>query len=504
MPSPRELVADVLELARPPSTGARADRRLGLRAHLASRLDFSRRYGRRVESSLARAVLVDAWLPRRRSRAARPRGGRADLRRAARAPRARGAASSRRAACGRATASPSASPPGAGVRASRCTPACCSARSRCPSTRGSGPRRRRASPAARASWSSERARGAWIAAAATRRRRRAGGETHDLDATAIVVHTSGTSAEPKRVALTYGNWLWSALGSAAALGVDPRERWLCCLPLSHVGGLSILVRWAIYATTAVVHERFETERVLAALRDPDGPTLVSLVPTTLARLLDAGPARPAGAALGAARRRRDPRALLERAARRRRAGRADLRHDRGLLAGRDVRAAAVLHARAHAPDGEMLVSGPTVAPAARAVARDRRHRRDRRERRRSWSPAARRTRSSPAARTSRRRRSRRCSAAHRAVAEAAVHGRADARVGRGDRRARRAARGRAGDERGAARLLRRAARGVQGPEGDRVRRQPAAHGVGQARAQPLPMDDITRVALGGRGDKFAA
>src|SRR4051794_21109783 len=30
---------------------------------------------------------------------------------------------------------------------------------------------------------------------------------HDLDATAIVVHTSGTSGEPKRVELTYGNWL---------------------------------------------------------------------------------------------------------------------------------------------------------------------------------------------------------------------------------------------------------------------------------------------------------
>ena len=43
-------------------------------------------------------------------------------------------------------------------------------------------------------------------------------------------------------------------------GVDPRERWLCALPLSHVGGLSILVRSAIYATTAVIHERFDTAR----------------------------------------------------------------------------------------------------------------------------------------------------------------------------------------------------------------------------------------------------
>jgi O-succinylbenzoic acid--CoA ligase len=113
-------------------------------------------------------------------------------------------------------------------------------------------------------------------------------ERHDLDAPAIVVHTSGTSGQPKAVELTYGNWLWSALGSAVALGLHPQERWLCALPLTHVGGLSIVLRSAIYGTTAVVHERFETERVLEALMAPGGPTIVSLVPTTLQRLLDAG------------------------------------------------------------------------------------------------------------------------------------------------------------------------------------------------------------------------
>ncbi len=114
---------------------------------------------------------------------------------------------------------------------------------------------------------------------------------HDLDATAVVIHTSGTSSAPKPVELTYANLLWSALGSAVALGLDERERWLCALPLSHVGGLSILVRSAIYATTAVVHERFDSERVLQALREQQ-ITLVSLVATTLARLLDAGLADP--------------------------------------------------------------------------------------------------------------------------------------------------------------------------------------------------------------------
>ncbi len=117
------------------------------------------------------------------------------------------------------------------------------------------------------------------------------GSGHDLASVAVVIHTSGTTSAPRPVELTYGNFLWSALGSAVALGLDPRERWLCALPLSHVGGLSILMRSAIYATTAVVHERFETDSVLNALREQD-ITLVSLVATTLARLLDAGLERP--------------------------------------------------------------------------------------------------------------------------------------------------------------------------------------------------------------------
>jgi O-succinylbenzoic acid--CoA ligase len=122
---------------------------------------------------------------------------------------------------------------------------------------------------------------------------------HDLDATAVVLHTSGTTSAPEPVELTYGNFLWSALGSSVALGQDGAERWLCTLPLHHVGGLSILLRSCIYGTTALVHERFETDEALHALRDR-GVTLVSVVatprgrppPPPLGRLLDAGLRRP--------------------------------------------------------------------------------------------------------------------------------------------------------------------------------------------------------------------
>ncbi len=201
-------------------------------------------------------------------------------------------------------------------------------------------------------------------------------EMHDLDALAAVIHTSGTTSAPRPVELTYGNFLWSALGSAVALGLDPRERWLCTLPVSHVGGLSILVRSTIYATTAVVHERFDTDRVLDALRARD-ITLVSLVATTLARLLDAGLARPPALRCALTGGGPVPEALLTRA------------HDAGvpvsltyglteacsqvtttpILATTDRRRATagppLFCTRARiAGDGEILLAGPTVASAA--------------------------------------------------------------------------------------------------------------------------------------------
>jgi O-succinylbenzoic acid--CoA ligase len=109
---------------------------------------------------------------------------------------------------------------------------------------------------------------------------------HDLDAIHCRILTSGTSGQPRAVGLTYGNHLWSAVGSAFNLGVDPGDRWLCCLPLYHVGGLSIVMRSVIYGTGAVIHDGFETDRVADSL-ERDGITLLSLVPTQLQRLLDA-------------------------------------------------------------------------------------------------------------------------------------------------------------------------------------------------------------------------
>jgi O-succinylbenzoic acid--CoA ligase len=109
----------------------------------------------------------------------------------------------------------------------------------------------------------------------------------DLGAVCSRVMTSGTSGTPRAIGLTYGNHLWNAVGSAFNLGVDPGDRWLCCLPMFHVSGLSIVIRSVIYGTTAVVHRGFDAERVAESLRR-DGVTVVSLVATALATLLETG------------------------------------------------------------------------------------------------------------------------------------------------------------------------------------------------------------------------
>jgi O-succinylbenzoic acid--CoA ligase len=114
-----------------------------------------------------------------------------------------------------------------------------------------------------------------------------------LSAPATVMFTSGTTASPKEIVLSHDNWLGNAIGSALALGLDRDERWLCPMPLAHVGGLSIQLRSVVYGTEVLLHGRYETEAVRDALMDPGaGVTLASLVPTMLVRLLDAGLTRP--------------------------------------------------------------------------------------------------------------------------------------------------------------------------------------------------------------------
>ncbi len=102
----------------------------------------------------------------------------------------------------------------------------------------------------------------------------------------VLMFTSGTTGRPKAARLTFENFLASAAASAFNIGVDPRDRWLACMPLCHVGGLSIITRSLIQGTTVLLERAFDATRVNAALRS-GRVSLLSVVPTMLARMLDA-------------------------------------------------------------------------------------------------------------------------------------------------------------------------------------------------------------------------
>ncbi len=119
---------------------------------------------------------------------------------------------------------------------------------------------------------------------------------HDSNAVLAIIYTSGTTGQPKGAMLTVSNFWWSAIGSALNLGTHTDDRWLACLPLFHVGGLSIVMRAAIYGIAAEVHDTFDAERVNSAI-DNDGVTIVSVVAVMLQHMLDAHGDRPYPASL---------------------------------------------------------------------------------------------------------------------------------------------------------------------------------------------------------------
>jgi O-succinylbenzoic acid--CoA ligase len=102
-----------------------------------------------------------------------------------------------------------------------------------------------------------------------------------------IIHTSGTTSQPKAVVLTYANHMASARANAANLGVRDDDRWLGVLPLFHVGGLQVLIRSAIYGTCAVIEPGFDVDRVRGLLERGE-VTLASFVATMIRRLRDAG------------------------------------------------------------------------------------------------------------------------------------------------------------------------------------------------------------------------
>jgi len=100
------------------------------------------------------------------------------------------------------------------------------------------------------------------------------------ESTAVIIGTSGSTGAPKGVELSAAALLHSARASLARVDARPGQRWLCCLPATHIAGVQVLVRSLVSGTEPVLATRADAETVAGS-----GCAHVSLVPVQLQRLL---------------------------------------------------------------------------------------------------------------------------------------------------------------------------------------------------------------------------
>lgn len=112
---------------------------------------------------------------------------------------------------------------------------------------------------------------------------------HSDEEIALVVPTSGSTGEPKAALLSARALRASANATHAFLGGP--GKWLLALPATHIAGLQVLVRAALAGTDPALmdlRDGFRPLDLAAALDGISGRRYVSLVPTQLRRVLDAG------------------------------------------------------------------------------------------------------------------------------------------------------------------------------------------------------------------------
>ena len=109
------------------------------------------------------------------------------------------------------------------------------------------------------------------------------------DEVCLVVPTSGSTGEPKGVLLTAACLTASARAAEQRLG--GAGSWHLALPVTHIGGLQVLLRSLLTTGEPITGGFVESTAALGP-----GRRYCSLVPTQLGRLLDAGPAAVAAVA----------------------------------------------------------------------------------------------------------------------------------------------------------------------------------------------------------------
>ncbi|MGC8596196.1 MAG: o-succinylbenzoate--CoA ligase [Candidatus Kryptoniota bacterium] len=107
------------------------------------------------------------------------------------------------------------------------------------------------------------------------------------DETALVILTSGSTATPKGVRLTFKNLVYSALASDQFFNHKKDDKWLASLPFYHIGGFSVITRSLLFGTELIIPSDLSQDAILYSIGEYH-PSFASFVPTQLKRILEKG------------------------------------------------------------------------------------------------------------------------------------------------------------------------------------------------------------------------
>jgi len=110
----------------------------------------------------------------------------------------------------------------------------------------------------------------------------------DDNQVASIFYTPSADSNDTGVMLTYGNYFYSAVGTALNLGVNKQDTWVLTLPIFNVPGFIIIMRSLIYGIGVYLINGFSIEHINKVLIN-ERATIISLTPSTLRELLNALP-----------------------------------------------------------------------------------------------------------------------------------------------------------------------------------------------------------------------
>jgi o-succinylbenzoate---CoA ligase len=102
------------------------------------------------------------------------------------------------------------------------------------------------------------------------------------DGDALVIASSGSTGSAKGIIHTHSSLLAAAQASASRLQLTSDDHWLVCIPVSHVGGFSVIARALHTGAALTLHPTFDAVAVQEASQN--GATHTSLVATALSRI----------------------------------------------------------------------------------------------------------------------------------------------------------------------------------------------------------------------------